>query len=246
MSVSLARRSGDDGDAAGRADGTGRSAAGARPEAAAAAPRHVDLDLDRGPGLDVRGARGGLRVVGRRGAGRDRDRRPLAVLIVIVSPSTDSTVPLIVRPAPPRAPPNPPRPKPGAPLAPGAKLRGKAPPMPCRGPCRSRPRRAPSRPTAKATPPIATAAATTEDDVEEAAARAGLAGACRGPGVWPAPDRCGGTLVGSGATGERHALGRAGGRRGAGQAGSAGAAGVRGGRFGGRLDRRSRGSPCHS
>ena len=46
---------------------------------------------------------------------------PFAVLMVSVSPSTDSTVPWTVSP-PPSPPPKPPRPKPGAPLAPGTKL----------------------------------------------------------------------------------------------------------------------------
>ena len=145
MWFSLPLRSRDDGDAAGRADAVPAAAALAfgRPVRPPSSWTWTVL-----PGLDIGRA-------GRRSGCGTSCRAPVvtlivwpfAVLMVSVSPSTDSTVPWTVSP-PPSPPPKPPRPKPGAPLAPGAKLPpGKAPSedatvarsvAPMRPPCRDR------------------------------------------------------------------------------------------------------------
>src|SRR6478735_8719783 len=137
---------------------------------------------------------------------------PFAVLMVRVSPSTDSTVPWTVSP-----PPNPPpRPKRGAPLAPGTKLPpGKAPP-------KTRPlplvpfvpdAAAVPRPIANATPPMATAAAMTstrfskrplDDDLRTGP---GTEATVTGAGATGAV----GTAVGSGSTGTNGSVERDGG-----------------------------------
>src|SRR6478752_5485674 len=134
---------------------------------------------------------------------------PFAVLMVRVSPSTDSTVSWTVSP-PPKPPP---RPKRGAPLAPGTKLPpGKAPPktrpLPV-GPDAA----AVPRPIANATPPMATAAAMTRTKLskrpldDDLRAGPGTAATVTGAGATGAV----GTAVPSGATGTKGSVERDGG-----------------------------------